>query len=129
MTDTKAIWCAGCSKETSARLTNGAEIYPHREDLFALPFWKCDTCGNHVGCHYKSKRPTEPLGIIPTAKLRNARQHIHRLIDPVWQSGKLPRGKVYAMLSERIGKQYHTAEIRSIEDAREIYKAARELFA
>ena len=124
----RSIYCAGCVCEVTARLTSGAEIYPHRPDLHALPFWKCDGCGNCVGCHYKTKRPTEPLGIIATPELKTARQHIHRLIDPFWKSGKMPRGQVYAMLSARIGRQYHTAEIRSLEDAREIYKAARELF-
>lgn len=115
------IHCCGCDKEVSARLTTGAEIYPHRNDLKPLPFWKCNTCGNFVGCHHKTNNPTRPLGVIPTAELKKARQHIHKLLDPLWQSGTVRRGDVYTYLRDKLGYQYHTAEIRSVEQARKIY--------
>jgi hypothetical protein len=122
------IYCCGCQKEVEARLTSGLEIYLHREDLHELPFWKCDTCKNFVGCHHKSSDPTRPLGCIPTPEIKNARQHIHKLIDPLWKSHKEPfraRGWIYRWLAAKMGKeQYHTAEIRSVEEAREIYKHA-----
>ena len=69
--------------DVEVRLTNGAEIYPHRKDLSELPFWKCDTCGNFVGCHHKTGDPTKPLGVIPTSEIKRARQHIHRILDPI----------------------------------------------
>jgi len=121
----KTIYCCACSDEVSARLTDGQEIYPHREDLYGLPFWKCDHCGNSVGCHHKMEtNPTQPLGIIPTPELKKARQHIHRLIDPMWQSGKLKRAQIYAKLTKELGWNYHTANIRSVEEARKVYRAA-----
>lgn len=119
------IYCCGCGNNVNARLTNGAEIYPHRADLAALPFWKCDQCGNHVGCHHKTANRTRPLGCIPTPELKAARQHIHALIDPIWQSGKMGRKELYRKLSDEIGWKYHTAKIRSIEEARKVYAAAR----
>lgn len=125
---TREIHCCGCEAKTQARLTNGAEVYPHRRDLAALPFWKCDTCGNHVGCHHKSDNPTNPLGCIPTPELRKARSHIHALIDPVWKSGRIKRGALYRAIGERVGRpNYHTALIRSVEEAREVYRAARQI--
>ena len=46
----REILCCGCGGEkVQARLTHGSEIYPHRKDLYSLPFWKCDACGNFVG--------------------------------------------------------------------------------
>lgn len=106
-----------------ARLTDGVEVYSHRPDLYSLPFWKCDACGNHVGCHHKTKDRTRPLGNIPTKELKNARQHIHRILDPLWKSGKMPRGKVYARIASDLGvKEYHTAEIKSVATARQVYK-------
>ncbi len=60
------IYCCGCNEKIKARLTNGEEIYPHRTDLYLLPFWKCDSCGNFVGCHHKTDNPTKPLGCIPS---------------------------------------------------------------
>ena len=67
------IWCCGCGKEVDARLTDGAEVYPHRRDLASLPFWKCDACGNFVGCHHKTRERTKPLGCIPTPEIKDVR--------------------------------------------------------
>ena len=119
------IYCCGCQKDVSARLTDGAEIYPHRSDLKSLPFWRCDECGNYVGCHHKTKNRTQPLGIIPTAELMKARGHIHKLIDPIWQSGKMTRKEMYKRLSKELGWKYHTANLKSIEEARQVYRLAR----
>ena len=116
------IMCCGCDERVQARLTDGSEIYQHREDLYSLPFWKCDTCGNFVGCHYKTKNRTAPLGCIPTPELKEARKHIHSLLDPIWQSGEMTRKEVYKRLSDELGWKYHTAKIRSIGEARNVYK-------
>lgn len=86
--DNREIYCSGCGVKVKARLTDGGEIYPHRPDLSDLPFWKCDTCGNYVGCHHKTEDRTRPLGIIATPELRNAKNHIHRILDPLWQTGR-----------------------------------------
>ena len=121
------IWCCGCNCEVSAKLTSGREVYPHRKDLSLLPFWKCNSCGNWVGCHHKTKDRTRPLGVIPTPEIKKARSHIHSLIDPLWKSGTVKRGKLYSMISDSIGYSYHTAEIKTVEDAREIYRACLEI--
>jgi hypothetical protein len=116
------IWCCGCECEVDARLADGAEIYPHRKYLAALPFWRCDTCRNFVGCHHKTKEPTKPLGVIPTPEIKAARQHIHRILDPIWKSGRVRRGTVYARIANHMGwNEYHTAELRSLADARKVY--------
>lgn len=118
----KEIYCCGCSEKVTARLTDGEEIYPHRKDLYSLPFWKCDKCGNFVGCHHKTANRTMPLGCIATKEIKGARQHIHRILDPIWKSGKMTRKEIYQKLSDETGRRYHTANIRSVEEAREIYK-------
>ena len=125
MTKSREIWCCGCEKKVHARLTNGAEIYPHRGDLAAQPFWRCDGCGNYVGCHHK--HGTAPLGCIPTPELRKARGHIHAILDPLWKSKKIGRSEIYAKLTEITGRRYHTAHIRSVEEAREIYRHVQEI--
>lgn len=123
MPETREIYCCGCEKKVPAELTDGKEIYPHRPDLASLPFWKCRTCGNFVGCHHKTKDRTRPLGCIPTPELKKARQHIHRILDPLWQSGRYDRKEVYQKLTEFLdnGHKYHTAQIRTVEEARKIY--------
>lgn len=116
------LYCCSCKTEIEGRLTDGMETYPHRPDLATLPFWKCECCGNFVGCHHMTKDRTRPLGNIPSKELKSARQHIHRLLDPIWQNGKMPRGKLYAQIASQLGiAQYHTAEIKTIEDARRVY--------
>lgn len=121
------IYCCGCQQDVNARLTDGKEIYAHRKDLHKLPFWKCDTCKNFVGCHHKTKDRTRPLGCIPTKEIKNARQHIHKILDPIWKEKKMRRDSLYGILSARMGKEYHTAEIRSVEEAREVYKVILEI--
>ena len=121
------VWCCGCGCDVDARLTDGREIYPHRADLRSLPFWRCDTCGNFVGCHHKTKNRTAPLGCIPTPELKEARKHLHALIDPIWQSGRMGRRELYEAISREVGWNYHTAKTRTIEEARAAYKAAQKL--
>ena len=109
-------------------MTDGGEVYSPRSKYAALPFWKCDTCGNYVGCHHKTDNPTRPLGVIATPELKNARQHIHRLIDPIWQNGHMSRNKLYDKIARKLEwKSYHTANIRTIDDARKVYMVGKEI--
>ena len=121
----RRIYCCGCAGDVDARLTDGGEIYPHRPDLRSLPFWKCDACGNFVGCHHKTKNRTAPLGYIPTPELKEARKHLHALIDPIWQSGKMGRRELYKAISREVGWNYHTAKTRTMDEARAAYRVAR----
>ncbi len=121
---TREIHCCGCAKTVVARLTDGSEIYTNRPDLASLPFWRCDGCQNYVGCHHKTDKPTTPLGCIPTQEIKNARQYIHRILDPIWKGGHLSRKFLYRRVAEAIGQEnYHTADIRSVEEARKVYRA------
>lgn len=121
----RMIYCCNCEADVPARLTTGAEVYPRRADLASLPFWRCDGCGHWVGCHHKTQGRTRPLGCIPSPAIKQARQHIHALIDPLWQSGAIKRSRLYGLIARRLGrKRYHTAEIRSLEEARAVYRAA-----
>lgn len=121
------IYCCGCEKMVMAELVEGADVYPHRKDLAKLPFWRCGRCTNFVGCHHKTADRTRPLGVIPTPELKAARQQIHAVLDPLWQSGKYRRGQVYARLSKALGYTYHTANIRTIEEAGKVYDAVLEM--
>lgn len=123
------IYCCGCQRAIDARLTDGREIYPRRPDLASLPFWRCDGCGNQVGCHHKTKNRTKPLGNIATPEIKGARQHIHRILDPLWKSRtpRFARKEIYRMLSEGMGYEYHTAEISNLQDARKVYRIIKKI--
>ncbi len=121
------VWCCGCHKAVSPRLTTGQEIYPARPDLAHLPFWKCDDCRNYVGCHHKTANRLQPLGNIPTAELRAARRKIHEVLDPLWQAHGMPRKKLYSRLSKLLGWKYHTAELRTMQEARAAWLAVRQI--
>ena len=122
MSETREIHCCGCEADVQARLTDGGETYPHRPDLLELPFWKCDACGNFVGCHHKTKDRTRPLGCIPTPEIKNARKHLHRLIDQV------KRKELYGLIAERMGRdKYHTADIRSVAEARYVWRVVKRI--
>lgn len=121
------IYCCNCEEEVEARLTDGAEIYPHRKDLHSLPFWICDECGGFVGCHHKTKNRTKPLGCIPSPEIKRARKKIHALIDPAWKDGRFDRKAIYDHISKEIGYKYHTANIRTVDEAEEVYGIASDL--
>ena len=119
--ETLEIFCAGCSDNVEARLTNGAEIYPHRPDLARMPFWKCDECGAFVGTHNKTRDHLKPLGFLATPEIKRWRMRIHDLLDPMWEEGLIDRGKLYAQLSKALGHTYHTGELTNVEEAEFIY--------
>ena len=73
--------CPACT--VFARLTTGAEIYPHRPDLHGKAIWICDGCGAYVGCHPNT---IVPLGTPAGPELRVARMRLHNeMIDPLWK--------------------------------------------
>lgn len=123
----KRIWCCECECDVDARLTDGREIYPHRADLQDLPFWRCDQCLNFVGCHHKTANRTAPLGCIPTPELKVVRQKLHRLIDAIWQSGRIKRLDLYRMISAEVGWNYHTAKTRTVEEAQAVYQIVQKI--
>ena len=125
--DEQVIYCCGCAIDVTARLTNGAEVYPNRPDLAHLPFWICDQCGNYVGCHHRTSKATQPLGVIPTPDLRNARRWIHLILDPLWKKKGMSRRKLYGLLSKKMGQEFHTAKLKTIEEARLAYLAVRQI--
>lgn len=118
----RQIYCCGCGGDTVAILITGGEVYPHRRDLRKLPFWQCPGCGNFVGCHHKTKNPTRPLGVIATPAVKVARQQIHDILDPLWKLGVMRRKDIYNRLSKELGREYHTAEVRSVEEADKVCK-------
>ena len=115
------IYCCECKHDVQAILINGTETYPHRPDLANLSFWKCPNCNNFVGCHHKTNQPTKPLGVIPNAEIKHARQYLHNVLDPVWKNKIIRRHVLYKLISKELGYEYHTAEIKTIEEARKIY--------
>ena len=121
------IYCCECEYKVKARLTNGKEVYPHRKDLYKLPFWICDNCDNFVGCHHKTKNKTKPLGVIPNKDIKKARKEIHKILDPLWKEKGKNRAFLYALISDKLGYEYHTAEIQDINEARKIYKIIKEI--
>ncbi|CAL9959105.1 hypothetical protein VPHD292_0047 [Vibrio phage D292] len=113
------IYCCTCGSEVEARLTSGIEIYPHREDLCDLPFWIC-SCGSFVGCHHKTKDRTRPLGVIPSDEIKAYRRKIHAVLDPLWKNKVRTRGALYSELTQVLGREYHTAELKTVDECEAI---------
>lgn len=132
--------CPTC--QTAARLTDGREIYPNRQNLADKPIWACTICEDtYVGCHPGTE---EALGFPADAALREARILLHqRRIDPLWKNApktggytacsdeelrtirKAARGRVYGFLAERMGltrDTCHTAMF-TLEQCREAWVA------
>lgn len=121
------IYCCECKCTVSANLISGKEVYPHREDLYSLPFWECPNCKRFVGCHHKTKDRTKPLGCIPNDFIKQTRKEIHQLIDPIWRYGEASRKDIYKQMSEILGFEFHSAEISSNDAALKAYDAAMQI--
>lgn len=95
-----SLTCPYCSKP--AELVTGAQLYPHRDDLKALNFWRCAPCDAYVGCHGGTEAP---LGRLANATLRQAKRAAHTSFDALWRGagrGKardIARGEAYRWLS------------------------------
>jgi hypothetical protein len=114
------IYCCACKEDRDLKETTGITIYPNRPDLAAQKFYYCPQCLNYVGVHKDSGLP---LGSVPTPELRKARHHIHKLIDPLWEKNLINRSHLYNKIAKRAGiDEFHTAEIRTIEEARRLYR-------
>jgi zinc-finger-containing domain len=103
--------CPYC--DHAAEFATGADIYPHRPDLGALNFWRCQPCGAFVGCHkagsyrFEDDRKiahdgTEPLGRLADAELRRAKMAAHAAFDPMWKARGMGRRQAYAWLADRL---------------------------
>lgn len=126
---TNLIYCCGCFKDALCDLVTGEEIYPHRPDLYKLPFWQCPDCNNYVGCHHKTANPTKPLGVIPTPELRRYRSKVHKTLDPLWQCGLVSRKRLYKLISDGLGYAYHTANTKSVKEVDEALEAIAKIKA
>lgn len=130
------LWCCGCNDYTQAELVGGEKIYPHRPDLYGLKFYQCPRCKNYVGTHKQWGKGTDgrqynirALGCIPTPELKNARHKIHEILDPLWKGKRSgTRKRLYKTLSDELGYEYHTANTRTIEECRTVYKLIQKIY-
>ncbi len=116
------IFCCGCGHDVAAKKVKGDFIYSNRADLSEKILYFCEACKNYVGTH---KDSGNPLGSIPTKEIREKRMEIHKLIDPLWRSGKVNRGHCYQMISQKLGYEFHTAQISSLEEAELVIKIVK----
>jgi zinc-finger-containing domain len=122
------IFCVACDKNIEAKLVSGSIVYPRSPQLAHDKFWMCNSCKNFIGCHKNAnKNKLKPLGVIANKELKEARIQIHNIIDPIWQGEKMKRGEIYAIISNELGYTYHTGELRSLEEARMVWKIVAEI--
>lgn len=121
--------CADC--HAAARLTCGAEVYPHRPDLADKPVWLC-SCGARCGCHPNT---IKPLGTPAGPDTRAARMAAHASFDALWKQGHMSRSAAYRWLAEQMGMHPDSCHIgmMSAEQAERVATLAegwffRELF-
>lgn len=118
------LYCVQCSTEVPAEKVTGEQVYPHRPDLYQLVFYKCPVCENFVGTH---KATNEPLGCIPSKQLKQQRMMIHRVLDTLWKERIISRRKLYKQISSKLGYEYHTGNIKSIDEAQQVLSIVQDI--
>lgn len=107
-----AVTCQHCG--APADLVTGKTVYPHREDLYAKPFWYCAPCSAWVGCHPGT---TNPLGRPSNYYLRRAKSAAHAAFDPLWRQGTMRRKDAYLWLSIQLGIPWNQTHIGEFDEA------------
>lgn len=93
--------CPYC--EQPARWCDNAERYGKRYGNSYMCYW-CKECDAYVGCHNNTRKP---LGTMANKELREWRMKAHAAFDPLWESGKMPRGRAYRILANVLGSSGH----------------------
>lgn len=96
--------CPNCGNP--AVFTENKEIYGRNYGKWPK-IYLCRDCKYSVGCHHNTSKP---LGTMISREHAKYRRAVHAKIDPLWQSGKIPRRYVYARISKALGYTYHTGE-------------------
>ena len=86
--------------------------------------WYCKRCSTYVGTHHND--PAKPLGTMADAETREWRARAHRVIDPIWQSGRMGRRTLYSKLAVALGREVHVGGA-DIELCKSIIFAANHL--
>lgn len=108
--------CPYCNKE--AIWCDNSVIYGKRYGKSYM-CWYCP-CGAYVGCHNNTRKA---LGTMANKETRNWRIKAHDAVDPLWQSSKYSRSKVYRMLSDMFGMPVHIGS-SDIETCKDIIRSA-----
>ena len=132
-----SVSCDYCGR--AAELVTGDALYPGRDDLRHLQFWRCGPCRAHVGCHRKgaivriqggsvTSDGTMPLGRLANAELRLAKGRAHAAFDPLWKDGEMSRHRAYRWLAKQIGIAPDDCHIGmfDLEQCRAVVRAVRE---
>lgn len=117
------IFCTTCNADVEAVLIDGSVVYPHRKDLYDHKFYSCPHCNNFVS----TTKSGRPLGVIASPEIKKMRKKIHKTIDPLWENGIIDRSALYKRISTEIGKEYHTANIRSVVEANYIFNVVSDV--
>ena len=112
----KIVICPKCNKE--APWVENKERYGRNYGKSYMCYY-CKPCGTYVGCHNNTRNP---LGTMADRETMNWRMKTHSLIDPLWKSGKISRGKVYKKLQDIIGGDVHVGS-SDIERCKKIIEA------
>lgn len=79
------IYCCNYEKELDCELVKGSVVYPLRQDLSHLNFYRCPKCKQYIDCHPNS---TRPLGVIPTQQMKKSKNDYTRYDRPSLEKRK-----------------------------------------
>ncbi|ELP6119497.1 TPA: hypothetical protein I7730_00125 [Vibrio vulnificus] len=109
------MYCCGCQKYVYVEIVKGNIACPHLKNYSQNSFFWCSSCKGYIA--YEGGPRSGNACAIPDARMRLARRHIHARMDPIWKQGFKTRLEVYNLVSEHLGKTYHTSWLRSIDEA------------
>ncbi|CAH7204705.1 hypothetical protein VCHA51O444_10734 [Vibrio chagasii] len=113
------MYCCGCKRDVYVKIVKGSIACPHLKKYSLNSFYWCPLCKGYIA--YEGGPRSGSACAIPDARMRLARRHIHARLDPIWKQGFKTRLEVYQLVSEYLGKTYHTSWLRSIDEATAVW--------
>ncbi|OLP04559.1 zinc-finger-containing protein [Rhodoferax antarcticus] len=105
----KAVKCLYCG--AAAELKDAFVIY-RRLGLGHVYMCSGD-CDAYVGVH---EGTTKPKGSLANRELRELRQRVHAVFDPIWKQGGYERSELYEAAAKALGiAEFHVGEMRESE--------------
>ena len=124
----RRVYCLGCNRLVKALLVKGVDVEPNVNLIADDFFYQCSTCKGYVGCHKNAKNRTEPLGVIPSEHIRQARLRVYNGFCIVAEHHKCTIAVIYKKLAKKIGKRITIAKIKSNDEAIDILKILDEIY-
>ena len=118
------IYCTTCESDQEAIKARGRDLYPGKGN--DKRYYRCTGCDRSWVTRHR--HTGEPMGTMAGPDVRRLRSNAHRLVDPIWQSGRMSRQALYLKIGRLTGRDYHAGTLATKAELDAVERAIGELY-